>query len=654
MSAEGCRVDGGRLPPLPGEALGASERPVRTAWHHVEQRMGVDLRSLALFRVAFAMLILWDLVTRAPWIDVFYTDAGVLPLEELHALANSYTKHYISLHAANGGYAWQLILFGVAVFAALGLLVGWRTRWMTIISWVLIVSLHNRHTLILNAGDSLFRLLLFWSIFLPLGARWSVDSALNRDAVVDPAKRNHRLFNVPVVCFLLQLCVMYWCTAAMKHDPIWREDHTAVVRALNLDYLVRPVGAWMATLPAGLLAFVTVATLVLEFGVPLLLWSPIAVGPLRLIAVVLMIGMHVSFALCMDIGLFSQIAAAAWLAVLPPWFWDKLFARIRRNPKRTGATIWFDADCGFCQKMALFVRTALLLPETPIRRCQEEPRIEKVFREQNTWVFEDRDGNTAIEFDGLVAAFRHSPWAFPLAPILGFAPFRAIGTGLYRLVAGRRRLMGRLLAWATYAPRALRSTRVRWVRDLCLAVVLGYVLIWNGRTLHLKKTFHRDTVQADVAKWCKELLDPPGPDNDWLAPGFATRLSQQWNMFAPKPPSRRGWFDVIGTLASGEEVELYDAIVLDQEPRAPTDVRPARVSATYPNARWRKYMHYLDDSNRRRHRALFCKWLSREWAARYPDRALKRVRIYYNKERVNGDGSIAKLSREHLWRYEVK
>lgn len=654
MSAAGCRVDGGPLPPLPGGASAAPERPLVGCWHALERRMGLDLRSLALFRVAFAALILWDLITRAPWIDVFYTQSGVLPLDEMYGrVANSVTRDYVSLHAANGHYAFQVFLFVLAAIAGVGLLIGWRTRLMTIVSWVLMVSLHNRHPLVLNAGDTLFRVLLFWSMFLPLGARWSVDSALNSDAVTEPGKRNNRLFNVPVICFLLQLCFVYWCTAALKSDHIWRTEHTAVIRALNLDYLIRPAGAWMATFPVGVLAFVNIATLVIEFGVPLLVWSPLAVGPLRVLAVVVMIGMHVSFALCMDIGLFSQIAAAAWLAILPPWFWDGVFARIRRNPRRTGATIWYDADCGFCQKMALFVRTLLLVPETAIRRCQEDVAMDEILRTHNSWVFQDRDGNTSIEFRGVVAALRHSPWAFPLAPVFGWAPIRAVGTGLYRFVANHRRLMGRLVGWATYAPRTLAPTRVRWVRDFGLAAVLVYVLIWNGRVFHTKKTFAEDSFQAEVSAYCDELLDPPGSgDHLWL--GYATRLSQQWNMFAPKPPSTRGWFEIIGTLADGTKVELFDALVWDRDPQPPTGERPARVSVRYPNARWRKYIHHLQSSRRKRHRALFCKWLAREWKARHAERPLAKVWIYYEKERIAGDGSITPAGRLMLWRYTVK
>jgi hypothetical protein len=51
----------------------------------------------------------------------------------------------------------------------------WKARWSTLLASVLLVSLDNRNPLILNAVDSYFRMLLFWSLFLPLGARFSVN-----------------------------------------------------------------------------------------------------------------------------------------------------------------------------------------------------------------------------------------------------------------------------------------------------------------------------------------------------------------------------------------------------------------------------------------------------------------------------------------------
>jgi hypothetical protein len=77
----------------------------------------------------------------------------------------------------NGMPFFQALLFGVAALAALGLLVGYRTRLMTIVVWVLLLSLHMRNPLVNGAESPMLRMLLFWGMLLPLGAYWSVDRA---------------------------------------------------------------------------------------------------------------------------------------------------------------------------------------------------------------------------------------------------------------------------------------------------------------------------------------------------------------------------------------------------------------------------------------------------------------------------------------------
>ena len=148
----------------------------------LKELFGIDLRSLALFRICLGLIILIDLLTRLPDLNTFYTDAGLLPRAALVG-----QPQLISAHLMNGTVWFQAVLFLIQGVCAVGLLVGYRTRLMTWLSWVLMVSLHWRFRSILGGGDEYLRYLLFWSVFLPLGARWSVDRAL--DDSVEPGRR---------------------------------------------------------------------------------------------------------------------------------------------------------------------------------------------------------------------------------------------------------------------------------------------------------------------------------------------------------------------------------------------------------------------------------------------------------------------------------
>ncbi|MCY3763338.1 MAG: HTTM domain-containing protein, partial [Gemmatimonadetes bacterium] len=239
------------------------------------ERFGLDLRSLALFRILLGLLLLVDLAARLTDLRVFYSDAGVLPrVDLLGRVATSSTPWLVSLHMLSGLWGVQLLLFAVAACCAFCLLIGHRTRLFTFLSWVLLVSLHARNLTILNAGDLLFRVLLFWSLFLPLGARCSVDAAMREPSDKGPEKGKDRTWSVPAFCFMAQVTILYWVTGLLKNHPVWTGDRTAVWYALQLDYMALPLAVLMRELPAAWLELMTRTTLHVEFLVPVLIWIP--------------------------------------------------------------------------------------------------------------------------------------------------------------------------------------------------------------------------------------------------------------------------------------------------------------------------------------------------------------------------------------------
>src|SRR5215207_4178672 len=204
---------------------------------------GADLRSLAVFRVVLAFLVFADLVNRATDLRQHYTDAGVLPRTVLTEQVLS--PWSFSLNLMNGQSFFQALLFGAAGLAAVGMLVGYRTRLMTVVVWVLLLSIQWRNPLVGGSDGPLLRLLLFWAIFLPLGAYWSVDRALK-----DASQRFSTSFlSLATVGLFMQIAFVYWFTAALKSGPEWRVDGTALYYALSLDQIASPFGHFLLNFP---------------------------------------------------------------------------------------------------------------------------------------------------------------------------------------------------------------------------------------------------------------------------------------------------------------------------------------------------------------------------------------------------------------------
>ena len=287
----------------------------------------VDLRSLALVRIGLALLILADLVSRASQLMAHYTDAGVLPRTVL--FENEGLRAYLSLHSLNGSAWWQAALFAVAGYFALAMLFGLRTRLATFGSWVLLLSLHHRNPVVLQAGDALLRLLLFWGMLLPLGARWSIDSVSGPMTLY--RRKENRFLSVAGVAILLQVCLVYWFTATFKDHPMWWHEDAAY-HALNIDQLVTTFGMWIRQID-WLLPILTLSAFGLAIAAPLLVFCPVWTGTARMLVIIAMVGTHLALAMSLKLGLLPYVAAISWLVFIPGRFWDLIKARLN---KRTG------------------------------------------------------------------------------------------------------------------------------------------------------------------------------------------------------------------------------------------------------------------------------------------------------------------------------
>ena len=288
--------------------------------------VGIDLRSLAVLRAGLGALILCDLATRALDLRAHYTDGGVLP--RASALVWLPVEAHLSIYMLSGETWFQAALFGLAALIAVALIAGWHTRAAAILSWYLLVSLQARNPAIDHGGDNVLRLILFWAMFLPLGARWSADRAAGR--LGEPP--SPRVVSVAAFAARLQLCLIYWVTAALKWNPAWLAEGRAVSTALRLDYLSTSWGRYLLRFPR-LLRWLTRGTLGLEILGPAAAWSPVCTGPIRGFVVLAFVLFHLcGIGPALRLGSFPWACAVSWSLFLPEWLWDHL--RGSRLPRR--------------------------------------------------------------------------------------------------------------------------------------------------------------------------------------------------------------------------------------------------------------------------------------------------------------------------------
>ncbi|MFB6214127.1 MAG: HTTM domain-containing protein [Candidatus Nanohaloarchaea archaeon] len=278
----------------------------------VGERIGIDARSLALFRVLAGLLVVVDIVLRSRNFRFFYTDSGVVPVE----LAKRFAGDSLSVYFLSGDPLYVGFLFILTVVFGLMMVFGYRTRLATVMSFVLVASLDIRNGLVTSYADTLFRHLLFWAIFLPLGKRFSVDAVLNSDR-----SGKEIVAGVASLAILMKVVSMYFVNGYLKlGSELWMSGKAAPL-VIGRDSLSFLLGDYITYFP-GLLK----AGGLLWFG--LLLFSPLLLitkGRKRDLYASALIVMELFLAVTVRIGAFPYVAIAGLVLFLQPSFWNTLF-----------------------------------------------------------------------------------------------------------------------------------------------------------------------------------------------------------------------------------------------------------------------------------------------------------------------------------------
>lgn len=261
----------------------------------LESLFAIDVRSLAAMRVGLASILLYDsirsLSSPQAGATVTFTAIAVLPL-------------------------------------AGALLVGFKTRWATALCW-LIYGIPIRQAL-LEPGVSIFlgkymvALFLFWSLFLPTDARYSVD---RRSFARGPGK----ILSIASAAVLVQIFFIYFFSGLNKDIGEWVLHPSAMKTVLGSTGFGNNLGRVVAQADAAM-AVVSVLTIVLEVVGALLLFLPGKHLPrLRVILVSAFIAFHLGMAIFMNLGIFPFVMMSVWLLFLPSSVWDRVTNEVTQD-----------------------------------------------------------------------------------------------------------------------------------------------------------------------------------------------------------------------------------------------------------------------------------------------------------------------------------
>lgn len=278
------------------------------------QAFGMDYRSLAILRIGLAILFMSDLIMRLRDFTAFFTDAGIFPR---NSIIHWYQAASSSLYFINGSGTWAVLLVVISFVSAIAMALGFKTKWATIASFIMLYSLQFRTPAFNSSGDDLLKCLFFWAMFLPLGAKFSLDAKL---ASSNLKEKSH--FSLATFCILNQAMLVYWIGAVLKSGDAWTKNFTAIEWAMSLGHFTTPLGKYFLENFQPVMKSMTQAVWMVELYGPILMFMPFALLYFRLPTQIFLIGMHASFIFLINIGFFPYLSILSILLFTQPKVWD--------------------------------------------------------------------------------------------------------------------------------------------------------------------------------------------------------------------------------------------------------------------------------------------------------------------------------------------
>jgi predicted DCC family thiol-disulfide oxidoreductase YuxK len=558
------------------------------AWFE-ERYCQADLRWLAIFRVVFGLLLTADLLRRWAVATDFYTNDGVLPNH--FSLFRPLGRDVFSIYHAFSTLPEVNFAFALTLLVYLTFTVGYRTRLFHLLSLLCLTSLNARNLLVENGGTVVMNLLCFWTVFLPLGRRLSVDSLLRslREtkeesaadlracAVARRGVENHSYYSLVVLALGLQWSAIYFFNVVHKSGAGWH-DGSAIHWFLYQDRIVTWFGIFARNhAPYWLLQAFTYGTLVVEGILAVVLLVPFGQVWMRRLALVLAVGLHGGIAATSRLGPFSYAMTVFFITRLSTEDWTWLKRRfVSPSP---GWTVIYDADCGVCFQICRLLTRLDLLGRLRFVANDEREQIPADLDAElldQTVVVISPDGQRFMRERAASAIFSVLPLAsFGLGLLLRLPGVSALARHGYDFFAQRRHDFSARLGLGVCgvdagAPAPARS---------CAVPDAPAVRLWpdvlQRPTMALRELL---IVLAAMMTVNQILLD-----NDWARRNlphvkqpavFQTvvdrlRLYQGWRMFAPEPPYEDGRMVVDARTEDGRKVDPLTGAEPDFDPETP-------------------------------------------------------------------------------------
>ena len=265
-------------------------------------------KPLGAIRILFGLLALANLGFSSVDLEYWYTDAGLLRGDESWVIAGS--LQFSPLHFFQDPTSVR-IAFGLTATAAVLLTIGWRSRLMSILFYLGMLSIHNRNLVSSSGADVLLLVFAFNLMLSPCGAAYSVDAWLEsrrRGTLADPLILPWSLRLIQI-----QIALVYTLAAFFKAGGNLWLNGSALHYVLNNTEVGRFDVSFLTHYPV-LINLMTYSAVAMEFSLAFFIWFRAA----RPFVLYLGFMLHTGILLTINIPIFGELMWVGYLAFLTP------------------------------------------------------------------------------------------------------------------------------------------------------------------------------------------------------------------------------------------------------------------------------------------------------------------------------------------------
>ncbi|HEY9759053.1 MAG TPA: HTTM domain-containing protein [Oculatellaceae cyanobacterium] len=277
----------------------------------------VSTASLCIFRIIFGFLVFASSLLLAPDITHFFGGNPIISIATIKAWSPNSFSLFFLLPPSD---LTAISVYSALLIASLCLCLGFHSRTSAIVTFVCLVSFHNRLPCIFNGADMLLRQQAFLLMLAPSGSMYSLDERQNTKHRGDSGIIHSAW---PLVLLQLQLasvyCQAFWTKALC---PEWWDGRAIYYAGHLIEYSRIQMPAICNNLEfCRCLGWGTLA-------IELALWTLIWFKPARYFVLALGILLHGGIESVMSIGLFSYTMIASYALFIDPQTIESVMRKI--------------------------------------------------------------------------------------------------------------------------------------------------------------------------------------------------------------------------------------------------------------------------------------------------------------------------------------